>query len=184
MYTELDPRHDMQPHLPRILTRDVYYPGQTIIEQGSAAHRAFYIEKGRVEVTVREDAYTMRVAELGPGEIFGEMALLGNHERTAAVRALETTTVTVISEHDLEEKLCYGGEKVAVMLMRVFMDRLRRANRSRLEQYRSLSEFQDRIAGIVEKARHGINEDRRNEFRAEAGPLLDRLEDLLEKYRA
>src|SRR5687768_11718883 len=96
MYTELDPRRDMQPHLPRILSRDVYYPGQTIIEQNSAGHRAFYIETGRVEVVVRDGAHAVRVAELGPGEIFGEMALIEHRERSAAVRALESTTVTVI----------------------------------------------------------------------------------------
>lgn len=184
MYTELDPRRDMQPHLPRILSRDVYYPGQTIIEQNSAGHRAFYIETGRVEVVVRDGAHAVRVAELGPGEIFGEMALIEHRERSAAVRALESTTVTVITEAELEHKINKIDDKAVSTLIRVFIDRLRQSNQCQLAHYRSLAEFQDRISGLVEKAHHGISEEHRRSFREEAEPLLEQLQQLLDKYKA
>ncbi len=184
IYSDLDPRCDMQPHLPRILSRDVYYPGQTIIEQDSAGHRAFYIEKGRVEVVVRDGHHHVRVAELGPGEIFGEMALIEHRERSAAVRALENTTVTVITEAELEHKISRIEDKAVCTLIHVFIDRLRQANQCQLAQYRSLAEFQDRIAGLVEKAHHGVSEEHRRDFRKEAEPLLEQLQELLDKYRS
>lgn len=174
----------MQPHLPRILSRDVYYPGQTIIEQNSAGHRAFYIEKGRVEVVVHDGPHEVRVAELGAGEIFGEMALIEHRERSAAVRALENTTVTVISEAELEHKISRIEDKAVSTLMHVFIERLRRANQSQLAQYRNLAEFQDRIAGLVETAHRGISEEKRKAFRDEAEPLLAQLQELLDKYSA
>ena len=88
MYTQLDPRHGMQPHLPRILNREVYYKGQIVIEQGAEGYHAFYIEKGRVEVLVHDGMHQVRVSELGPGEIFGEMALIEQEARSATIRAL------------------------------------------------------------------------------------------------
>jgi len=182
MYSELDPRHDMQPHLPRILSRDVYFPGQTIIEQNSAGHRAFFIEKGRVEVVVKDGPLTVKVAELGPGEIFGEMALIEHCERSAAVRALENTTVTVITEAELAQKLNSIEDKTISTLMHVFIERLRHSNQSQMTQYRYLAEFQDRMTGLMEKARHGVSEEHRREFRDQAEPLIEQLQELLDKY--
>ena len=74
--TALDPRSGMPAHMPRLLTREVFYKGQTIIEQDVSGNRAFYIERGMVEVLVRDGPYMVRVAVLGAGEIFGEMALI------------------------------------------------------------------------------------------------------------
>lgn len=184
MYPELDPRQDMQPHLPRILNRELYYKGQTIIEQGSGGFNAYYIEKGRVEVIAREGRHRIKLCELGPGEIFGEMALIEQQERSAAVIALADTTVTVISAPELERKINRINDKAVRALMNIFLGRLREANKGQLRQYRSLAEFQDRIAGLVEKAGRGIDEEKRTAFREAAEPLLAKLETLLEEYRA
>lgn len=183
MYTELDPRRDMQPHLPRILNRDVYYKGQTIVEQGAEGFHAYYIEAGRVEVLVHEGTHEIKIAELGAGEIFGEMALIEHEIRSATVRALADTTITVIPASDLERKLSKIEDKGVSALMHVFIERLRHANTGQLLQYRHLADFQDRITGLVEKAGRGIDEKQRKAFRDEADPLLEQLEDLLEKYR-
>lgn len=183
MYTDLDPRQSMQPHLPRVLNREVYYKGQTIVEQGAQAFHAYYIEKGSVEIVVREGPHMVRVCTLGTGEIFGEMALIEHRGRSATVRATEDTTVTILSADELEHRVNAVDDKVIKILMHVFIERLCHANEGQLEQYRHLAEFQDRITGLVDKAAHGIDEGKRRDFRDEAEPLLKHLEELLEKYR-
>lgn len=180
---DFDPRNDMQPHLPRLLHREVFFAGQTVIAQGSAGCRAYYIEKGRVEIIVREGPHTVKVCELGAGEIFGEMALIGHTERSATVRAADDTTVTVIAAHEFERKIGDAGSEAACALIRLLMDRLRGANHGQVDRYREFAAFQDRVAGLLDKAENGIEESRRARFRAEVTPLLEQIDRLLDGYR-
>lgn len=183
MYNNLDPRRDMPAKMPRILTRDVYFKGQTIIEQNTDGNRAFYIDSGRVEIIVRDGSHTVCVSELGPGEIFGEMALIENNTRSATVRALEDTTVSVIAAHDLESKIDMIDDPAVNTLIHVFVDRLRQSNHGQINQYRNFAEFQDRITGLVEKVSHGVDEAQRTQFRNDVMPLLEQLDDLLSAYQ-
>ena len=64
--------------------------GDTIIRQGESGDHYFIIEEGRCEVLreLAEASSPTRLAELGPGESFGEEALLTDSERNATVRML------------------------------------------------------------------------------------------------
>lgn len=179
----LDPRSSMPGHMPRLLTREVFYKGHTIIEQGLGGNRAFYIERGMVEVLVRDGPYMVRVAVLGAGEIFGEMALIEHKERSASVRAIQDTTVTVITNAELDEKLNNVHDKAVRALIRVLLARLRGANRGQMQHYKNLAEFQERIAGLVDKASTGVEAAKREQFRSEVTPLLEQLDKLLAQYQ-
>jgi CRP/FNR family cyclic AMP-dependent transcriptional regulator len=65
-------------------------PGKRIVEQGSPGRSFFAIREGTASVSVRGQ----ELAKLGPGSYFGEVALLDEGPRTAAVTAV-TRTVTV-----------------------------------------------------------------------------------------
>jgi CRP-like cAMP-binding protein len=67
-----------------------------LISEGDLGHEFFVIEAGTAEVTRDGDV----LAELGPGDFFGEMALLEDDRRTATVTAATAMTVIVISGHD------------------------------------------------------------------------------------
>ncbi|MBA3765122.1 MAG: cyclic nucleotide-binding domain-containing protein [Actinobacteria bacterium] len=58
-------------------------PGELLIEQGSMPYELFVIEDGTVDV-VRDGK---PIATLGPGDVVGEIALLGQHRRMASVVA-------------------------------------------------------------------------------------------------
>ncbi|MBI4031737.1 MAG: cyclic nucleotide-binding domain-containing protein [Proteobacteria bacterium] len=183
MGNDLDPRKDVKKSgKPKVLQRDVYYKGQTIIEQGAKAGRAFYIEDGEVEVSVSEARHNLAVSRLGPGEIFGEMALIRGGDRTATVKALTDTSVTVISQQDLEDKIKAIKDEAIRALINVLIDRLREANKGQVHHYRELAEFQARVSGLMEKAGRGIEKSKREKFRNEVGPLLERLEEILDQY--
>ena len=64
-------------------------PGDLIVEEGHTGNGLYVVVSGNVEAV--KSAGTDReqvVNKLGPGEVFGEMALLGEWPRTATVRAL------------------------------------------------------------------------------------------------
>jgi MFS family permease len=60
-------------------------PDQVVVARGEAGHRFYVIAAGRATVELDEGA----TRELGPGEFFGEIALLRDVPRTATVRALD-----------------------------------------------------------------------------------------------
>ena len=73
-----------------------FEPGEVIVRQGEIGDRFYVIKSGRVDV-LRDDS---RVAELGPGEHFGEVALLDDVPRTATVRAAQPTDVLCVGRGD------------------------------------------------------------------------------------
>ena len=68
-------------------------PGQVLFGEGDAADAAFLVVTGRVRVLRRdrEGAITQPVAEVGPGELIGERALLGDVPRNATIVAARRT---------------------------------------------------------------------------------------------
>jgi CRP-like cAMP-binding protein len=73
------------------LQEEIYEPGAVIIRQGQMGETFYVIESGRVQVSVTQDGKERVVAERGPGEYVGGIALLLKVPRTATVRALTPT---------------------------------------------------------------------------------------------
>ncbi|MGB8853680.1 MAG: mechanosensitive ion channel family protein [Pirellulales bacterium] len=73
--------------------------GEPIIRQGDPGTSMFVIENGRVAVSVADDSgATSHLAELGPGDFFGEMSLLTGEPRSATVTALVETRLLTIDK--------------------------------------------------------------------------------------
>ena len=65
-------------------------PGELIVEEGRTGNGLYAIISGNVEAVKALGTEQERtVNRLGPGEVFGEMALLGEWPRTATVRAID-----------------------------------------------------------------------------------------------
>jgi hypothetical protein len=71
-------------------------PMQPVVSQGEAGHRFYVIAEGRAAVEV--DGAESR--ELGPGDFFGEIALLRDVPRTATVRALAPLRLYVLERDE------------------------------------------------------------------------------------
>lgn len=73
----------------------IFKAGETIMKEGDVGETTHFLVFGTVEVF--KDPGCVKVAELGPGNVFGEAALLGvNPRRTATVKALEFCDCRVI----------------------------------------------------------------------------------------
>jgi CPA2 family monovalent cation:H+ antiporter-2 len=73
-------------------------PGERIIRVGDKADVIYFISSGEVEVAV-----TGRTIKLGPGDFFGEMALLSGQPRSADVTALDFCKFLTLSQRDFRE---------------------------------------------------------------------------------
>lgn len=96
----------------------LYLRNQEIIQEGQFGSSLYIIGKGRVEVVVglNEDNQT-NLAELGEGEVFGEMSVIEAVERSASVRALEPTLVYSITGAALDKFRRFWPDQHALMIM-------------------------------------------------------------------
>jgi len=85
----------------------VYSKGETIIRHGTAGESMFVIDSGMVSVRVPDDspAGVHEVAQLGEGDVAGEMALLTGETRTADVVALTDVVAIEIGKGALQPLL-------------------------------------------------------------------------------
>jgi NADH dehydrogenase len=83
------------------ITSEHFEPGQAVFEQGDLPDRLYVIRKGEVEV-IRDGK---RIATLGAGDSFGEMALLTGAPRNATVRATQPTDCIAVSRGDVAKLL-------------------------------------------------------------------------------
>ena len=71
--------------------------GEVLFAQGDTADAAYFVVGGRVSVHVVDDGEERLVAELGRGEVVGELGLLDRAPRSATVRAVRDTTLASFS---------------------------------------------------------------------------------------
>lgn len=69
--------------------RQRFDPGAVIFRQGSRPKAFYLVLSGQVQVSRREDGGDERLSVLGPGSFFGEMGLLENRPRSAAVQVTD-----------------------------------------------------------------------------------------------
>ena len=65
----------------------VYRSGETIVRQGEIGEHMYVIQSGKVEVVREGESSQVKLAELGEGDFFGEMAVFDRDLRSATVRA-------------------------------------------------------------------------------------------------
>ncbi len=104
----------------RSLRERVYEAGSVIVKQGDPGLGFFLITQGRVDVTHENH----HVRDLGPGEFFGEMALMEERPRSATVTAKERTTCLQLVRWDFRALLKENPD-LAVKMLEVVVQRLR-----------------------------------------------------------
>ena len=76
-----------------------FHKNQHVFEQGEVADTVFYIQKGRVKLTVMsEQCNEAVVAILEPGQFFGEGCMNGHALRIATTTAMEDCLITAITK--------------------------------------------------------------------------------------
>lgn len=82
-----------------------FQPGDFIFTEGDPPVAAYLVLNGEVEILLDSASGPQGLARLGPGELFGDMALISEHPRSASARALAPTTVEVLDEAGFEQRI-------------------------------------------------------------------------------
>jgi CRP-like cAMP-binding protein len=118
------PAEEVERILPCVRERHLT-PGEILFVAGSPGDALFIVANGNVEVLVAASGGNEaehRLAELGPGQAFGEMALLSGGPRTATVRAVGEVDLLMIGREDFEQ-LVASDDRLADAVERLSHDR-------------------------------------------------------------
>ena len=99
-----------------------FAPGEVVVKEGAPATHLFMIASGTATV---EQGTQGTVGRMGPGEFFGELALIEEHGRTATVKAETELTTIVISAWEFRASLEEHPE-MAVPMLHTIIGRLHR----------------------------------------------------------
>lgn len=102
--------------------------GAQILSKADAGKHLFVVQKGKVKIFTTSDQRKRKTfAYVGPGQFFGEMALLDGKVRSASAQAAEKTELIMIGKEAFKE-LIDRDTKFTFSLLRTMVTRLRLAN--------------------------------------------------------
>lgn len=100
--------------------------GGWFFREGDAADSMFVLEAGRASVIKGWQGRSVLLGELGPGDCFGEMALMDLMPRSASVRADEACRAVEFSAAHLLTLFDYDAEQFALIQMNLGREVCRR----------------------------------------------------------
>jgi CRP-like cAMP-binding protein len=125
-------RAEMQ-EIDRTTTMSTCRRGKIFFQPEDTSEVLFILKKGHVQLyRLSPEGKKLVVATIGPGTIFGEMAIIGQGMHNTFAEAVADCLLCVMSRHDVE-RLILSKPAVALHFMEVMANRLRRAE-SRLEE--------------------------------------------------
>lgn len=101
--------------------------GDVLFREGETGDTMFVLQSGEVQITKHGRDGHKTLAVLGPGEFFGEMAILNAKPRNATATVTERARVLVIDARTFEQMVVSNAE-IAVRLIKKLARRLDSAN--------------------------------------------------------
>lgn len=109
---------EMLEHLARELPTEQVAVGDRVVSEGDTAREMFVVIGGELEVLKRSPGGAeVRVAMLGPGDWFGEMAIVDVQPRSATVRSLAPSVLLRITARHVDELLYRRNLKAYSLLV-------------------------------------------------------------------
>jgi CRP/FNR family transcriptional regulator len=121
--------------------------GEFVFHEGDESDTCYVVRSGSVRaVRKHTDGRSITLATLGPGEIFGELAIFDEERRSATIETLEETEVIAILAGDMRRMLREHPD-IAVKLLGALSRRLRETNERLTRQ--SFQTVQSRVAAVL-----------------------------------
>ncbi|MFP4308332.1 MAG: sensor histidine kinase [Desulfococcaceae bacterium] len=139
--------------------------GAVILREGEPGDRFFVVRSGQVEIWKDHGAAEAdRLAVYGPGDIFGELALIDSAPRSAGVVARTEVSLLSVNRKNFH-RIVRDSPAVSLCIMRAiaalirrrtngFVERLRRRNRSLKRAYARLKQAAEERREMEERLRH------------------------------
>jgi len=121
--------------------------GTRVFHEGDSSDACYIVSEGSFRVTrEHSDGRAITLATLGPGEIFGELAMLDGDKRSASAESITDGTLMALPANDVRNLLSRNPE-IALKLVAGLVRRLRAANMRLSRQ--SFQTVPSRVAGIL-----------------------------------
>src|SRR6202051_2207222 len=135
-----------------------FHSNQNVFAQGEVADTVFYIQKGRVKLTVlSEQGKEAVVGILEPGQFFGEGCLNGHRLRMETTTAMEECVITAITKETMLAAL-HAEPKFSELFMAYLLARNSRVEEDLIDQLFNSTE--KRLARLLLLLAHFGNEGR------------------------
>jgi CRP/FNR family transcriptional regulator len=124
-----------------------FVAGEVVFREGDESSTCYVVRNGRARA-LREhpDGRSITLANFGPGDIFGELAMFDDERRSATIETLEDTEAIAILGGDMRRLLSEHAE-IAVKLLASLGRRLRETNERLARQ--SFQTVQSRVASVL-----------------------------------
>lgn len=132
-----------------VAVRRRFAAGEVVFNEGDEGSTCYVVRSGRLRA-VREnaDGRSITLAHFGPGDLFGEMAMLDGDRRSATVESVEPTEAMAILSGDMR-RLLRQHPDISVKLIAALGHRLRETNERLARQ--SFQTVQSRVASVLEQ---------------------------------
>ena len=94
--------------------------GEIIFDEGDEGIDLYVIQSGRVQITRSGTTGPRLVAQMGPGEFFGEMSVVLGEARTARAVAIGPTELLELDGETLEA-MCMERPEIAIRVMQILL---------------------------------------------------------------
>ena len=145
LFAELDERELEE--FSRVAVPRSYPKGTRVFHEGDQGDACYIVRAGSCRVTREHpDGRALTLANLGPGDLFGELAMLDGGERSASVEALTDSELLALPAGDVRSLLRRHPE-ITVKLVVALTRRLRDTNERVTRQ--SFQTVPSRVAGVL-----------------------------------
>ena len=136
--------------------------GHYVFREGDLGDAAFIVNSGMVDITINRGDGEALLSRLGPGDIFGEMAVIDERPRSANALVHEDCELVPITREALNKRLD-ANDSIVTLLLKVVLRRYR----STLQRYVAHQPLPDFTMQVESKVRTDAIEEMRleNELR-------------------
>ena len=145
LFSELS-REELE-RISRVSVARSFPAGVRVFHEGDHSDACYLVRRGDLRVTrEHSDGRAIALATLGPGDLFGELAMLDGEARSASVETLTDSELLALPAADVRRLLADHPE-ISVKLIAALVKRLRETNERVARQ--SFQTVPSRVAGVL-----------------------------------
>ena len=145
VFSDLGPRELEQ--VAAVAVPRSFAAGEVVFREGDESNTAYVVRSGHARaVRQHSDGRSITLANFGPGEVFGELAMFDSDRRSATIEAIDDLGLLAILSADMQ-RLMRDHPHIAVKLVVTLGRRLREANDRLTRQ--SFQTVQSRVATVL-----------------------------------
>lgn len=148
-----------------------YQDGEVVFHEGEKGDVMFVVQSGTVKITKKSATGPMTIAMLGPGEIFGEMALFDKLPRSASASAAGETRILHVDKQKLFSTISHDPTLV-FKILETMSGRIRRLDEVLTNLVDAKTGLSRKLHFNTEDTCRLILEEARESVRAENGSIM------------